>query len=66
MNALGIDIGNGPVETCAGCFKPFRRAERMNAMEYDNGDSAGWHCDDCVQLWKSQGEDALPRWKADS
>ncbi len=48
-------------ETCAGCSRKFRRAERMNAVQYADGSAAGWHCDECLRLWTEQGEDALPR-----
>lgn len=62
MNALAVSED----EKCAGCNRPFRRAERMNAMEYSDGDHAGWHCDECVELWTTSGETALPRWSIDS
>jgi len=60
MTALGVEA-----EQCAGCLLPFRRGAQMNAMEYDDGTSAGWHCDECVATWKTRGEDSLPRWKAE-
>lgn len=60
MTALAIDCE----ETCAGCFRKFHRGERMTAMQYNNGDMAGWHCDECCRVWKEQGEDKLPRWES--
>jgi hypothetical protein len=59
MNAVAV---LGMEEECCGCKRKFRRREQMNAMEYEDGTSAGWHCDECVELWKMKGEDALPRW----
>ena len=55
MTSLGLEV-------CDGCSRPFRRGERMNGMEYEDGESAGWHCDDCVKTWQTSGETALPRW----
>lgn len=63
MNALAVP---GFEETCFGCSRAFRRAERMNAMQYSDGEPAGWHCDECVEIWKTLGEDALPRWQQDA
>jgi hypothetical protein len=51
---------------CEGCKKPWVSGMRMNAMEYEDGSGAGWHCDECVRLWKSQGEQALRRWREES
>lgn len=47
---------------CAGCFRQFVSTEQMNAMQYNSGKPAGWHCDDCVAIWKEKGEEHLPRW----
>ncbi len=62
MNALAVPFGG---EVCCGCGKSFARAERMNGMEYSDGSPAGWHCDSCVEIWKTHGEDRLPRWGMD-
>jgi hypothetical protein len=40
---------------CAGCGAPFRSGQIMNAMEYENGDTAGWQCEACVEYWKANG-----------
>ena len=58
MTAHGVSA-----EKCAGCFRPFERAEVMYAMQYEDGEYAGWHCDGCRQLWIAKGESALPRWE---
>lgn len=63
MNASGVF---GFEEECTGCFRKFRRGEQMTAVEYDDGSQAGWHCADCLALWKAKGEDALLRWTANS
>lgn len=55
---------HGVGEKCAGCFRDFVRGEQMNAVEYADGEPAGWHCGDCVATWNDRGEDALPRWTA--
>jgi hypothetical protein len=37
------------------CHRPFERGETMTAIEYDNGESSGWHTDECVKHWKEKG-----------
>lgn len=51
---------HGTEPPCAGCEKPWPRGSRMNGMEYEDGESAGWHCDACVDVWKATGEPARP------
>lgn len=51
-----------PVEVCHGCNRRFSRGEQMNGVQDDDGDGLGWHCDECVQIWRTEGEDKLPRW----
>jgi hypothetical protein len=62
MDAVGLP---GFEEQCAGCFRKFRRGERMTAVEYDDDSQAGWHCEECIASWKEKGEASLPRWAAD-
>lgn len=44
-------LGNEP-QTCT---RKFTRGESMTAIEYDNGEHAGWHTEDCVEFWKQNG-----------
>lgn len=39
-------------ERCYACTVPFHRGETMHAVEYENGDRAGWICDACIISWK--------------
>lgn len=48
----------GSEPPCSGCEKPWPRGSRMNAMEYGDGEKAGWHCDACVEVWRSTGAPA--------
>ncbi len=41
-------IGNEPQT----CLQPFKRGEVMYAVEYSNGDKAGWHTKECIEHWK--------------
>jgi len=52
MTAIGPGIGN---ERCTGCNRLFGRGERMAAIEYEDGDGAGWFCDECIAEWKQRG-----------
>lgn len=45
-------IGNEP-KTCLGKFK---RGETMYAVEYANGDKAGWHNKECLDYWHKCGK----------
>ncbi len=45
-------IGNEPQT----CYRPFERGEVMTAIEYDNGEPAGWHTNECVEHWKETGK----------
>ena len=47
MNAIGAIAE----ERCDGCGKAFARGEQMSAIEYENGDKAGWFCRSCVDCW---------------
>lgn len=38
-------------EICTGCDKEFDRGEMMSAVEYDDGEPAGWFCDACIRNW---------------
>lgn len=44
-------IGNEPQT----CLWPFDRGETMYAVEYTNGESAGWHSKECIDHWKENG-----------
>lgn len=45
-------LGNEP-DGCTGCKVKFERGETMSAVEYENGDPAGWFCDSCIDKWKT-------------
>ncbi len=62
MNALANFAGP---EMCHGCKRQFKRGEQMNAVEYPDGSPAGWHCDECIEIWQKHGEQHLPRWEAE-
>ena len=38
------------------CHRPFRHGEQMAAVEYANGEPAGWHTSECILHWKEFGE----------
>jgi len=42
-------------EQCNGCGKQFERGEQMAAVEYADGQPAGWFCDNCIDTWKTTG-----------
>lgn len=44
-------IGNEPKT----CLEPFARGEIMYAVEYDNGEPAGWHNKECLDYWVNCG-----------
>ena len=44
-------FGNEP-QTCS---RPFVRGETMIAVEYDDGQPAGWHTQGCVDHWTENG-----------
>jgi hypothetical protein len=55
-------------ETCAACNKTFSRGEQMTAFEDSEGDVLGWVCAECIEEWKSNGEQsktALALFKCD-
>ena len=37
------------------CTRKFERGETMLAIEYNDGEPAGWHTDECVEYWKKTG-----------
>lgn len=50
MQAHGVSA-----EKCDGCTRQFNRGETMSAVAYDDGDPAGWHCADCLAVYKNIG-----------
>ena len=42
-------------ERCTGCGRPFERGETMHAIEYEDGEKAGWYCQTCVDYWRANG-----------
>ncbi len=44
-------LGNEPQT----CLRPFNRGEEMTAVEYDDGEPAGWHTAECIEYWKHNG-----------
>ena len=50
MQATGI-VSAG--EQCNGCGRLFIRGETMTAVEYDDGESAGWFCRRCIDNWNT-------------
>ena len=38
-------------ERCAGCKRLFEHGEVMSAVEFDDGDPAGWFCSSCIENW---------------
>jgi hypothetical protein len=38
------------------CTRKFKRAEIMIAVEYDDGNPAGWHTQECIDYWCRNGE----------
>ncbi len=55
-------IGNEPQT----CIRPFERGEIMYAIEYDNGEAAGWHSKECVDYWCNCGQPKCSIWEADN
>lgn len=53
MNALALCISP---EKCNGCRKQFARGETMSAVEYDDGEPAGWFCDECIKNWNVESK----------
>jgi len=47
-------LGNEP-SGCAGCDRAFDRGSTMVAVEYDDGEPAGWFCATCIAEWKVDG-----------
>ena len=45
-----------PAETCGGCGRGFSRGEQMAAVRTDDGQPAGWFCEECVERWKTRGQ----------
>lgn len=37
------------------CTRKFCRGEHMIGLVYSNGDSAGWHTQECVNYWQKEG-----------
>ena len=50
MQCLGVG------ETCQGCERDMKRGERWNAVEAEDGEPLGWHCDDCIADWRAGRE----------
>ena len=44
-------IGNEPKT----CNRAFERGEIITAVEYDDGEPAGWHTQECIEYWKKNG-----------
>lgn len=42
------------VEFCGWCERKFERGESMTAIVYNDGESAGWWCDMCVEEAKKE------------
>jgi hypothetical protein len=55
MQSLGT-----AAEKCSGHGGAFDRGETMHAIEYDNGEKAGWFCTPCVDYWKVHGQPPQP------
>ena len=49
MTAHGTEL---PCEGCGGTFVP---GEPIAAFEHDNGDNAGWYCEQCCVNYKAWG-----------
>ncbi len=43
-------------EACGACGKPVPRGVVMKAVEYDDGETAGWLCPSCIDTWKRTGK----------
>ena len=50
MQCLGVG------ETCQGCERDMKRGEQWNAVEAEDGEPLGWHCDDCIADWRAGRE----------
>ena len=37
------------------CHRAFTRGEIMTAVEYADGEPAGWHTQGCIDHWKKHG-----------
>lgn len=44
-------VGNEP-QTCT---RLFVRGETMTSVEYDDGEPAGWHTQECIEHWRKTG-----------
>ena len=55
MTSLG-----DPAETCSGCGRGFSRGEPMAAVRTDDGEPAGWFCEECVRYWRAHGRPPEP------
>lgn len=49
MTAHGVE------PPCTGCEKPFDRGSQMTAIEFDDGEPAGWYCEACMDRYKKVG-----------
>ena len=47
MQCLGVG------EICQGCERDMERGEQWNAVEAEDGEPLGWHCDGCIANWKA-------------
>jgi len=56
MAHVALQMTSSIGEHCDGCGKPFARGQMMNAIEYENGNKAGWFCQACVDFWKANGK----------
>lgn len=34
------------------CHRPFVRGDTMTAVEFADGEPAGWHTGECIEYWK--------------
>lgn len=48
MQAMGGVVAD---ERCTGCERRFNRGETMSAVEYNDGEPAGWFCQHCIANW---------------
>lgn len=46
-------------ERCQGCKNRFGRGEKMSAVEYDDGEPAGWFCGGCIKKWAEKGVEPI-------
>lgn len=47
-------------EKCNGCERQFGRGEQMSAVEYSDGEPAGWFCAGCLAEWSAKGAAPSP------